>query len=245
VIAFSTKQLQVLLLTLTTSQPQLQIKMNHQHIENPAMAIRTSFNNKAAVSKLINDLKSQRTQSALKIESERQLLAANFVPGPYDCICARGKAAASHAGNVRFRGLIHRFKNQYAQANSKVEKSLVVSEIVDAVRGMSPQGGFIKKFGNTWYEVGDSVAREKIGQCLRDALHESYRSSTKAKKNRRKELRALGKERELAQHQPTPMLQRVESDFFGENPFPAFPTPLQYQSSMEFFQEDGWAPTQV
>jgi hypothetical protein len=217
----------------------------NQHTEFPVMAIHTSFNNKVAVSQLINDMKSQPTHSALKIESERQPLAADFVPGPYDCICARGKAAANHAGNVRFRSLIHRFKNDYAQANTKVEKSVVVSEIADAVRGMSPQGGFVKKFGNAWYEVGDSVAREKIGQCLRDALHESYKSSTKAKKNRRKELRALKQELEPAQYQLTPMLQRVESDGFGGNPFPALPMPLQYQSSMVFLPDFDWAPTQV
>jgi hypothetical protein len=213
----------------------------NQHTEIPVMAIHTSFNNKAAISQLINDMNSQRTHSALKLESERHLLAADFTPGPYDCICARGKAAANHAGNVRFRSLIHRFKNAYAQANTKVEKSLVVSEIVDAVRGMSPRGGFVKKFGNTWYEVGDSAAREKIGQCLRDSLHESYKSSTKAKKNRRKELRALSNKLEPEQHQMTPMLQRVQSDCFGETPFPGLPMPLplQYQSSMVFLEQFG------
>jgi hypothetical protein len=214
----------------------------NQHTEIPVMTIRTSFNNKAAISQLIKDMKSQRTQSAMKIEGERQLLAADFTPGPYDCICARGKAAASHAGNVRFRSLIDRFKNDYAQAHNKVEKSLVVSEIVDAVRGMSPEGGFVKKFGNAWYEVGDSVAREKIGQCLRDALHESYKSSTKAKKYRRKELRAIKKE---LQPKAAPKLQQMES--FGGSPYPALPMPLplQYQSSMAFVPEFDWSFTQV
>ena len=36
-----------------------------------------------------------------------------------------------------------------------------------------------------WQEVGDHLAREKVGQIIRDALHSHYRSSAKAKKNRR------------------------------------------------------------
>jgi len=36
-----------------------------------------------------------------------------------------------------------------------------------------------------WREVGDHLAREKVGQTLRDSLHNKYSSSTKAKKRRR------------------------------------------------------------
>eukprot|EP00797_Seminavis_robusta_P027893 Sro52_g030980.1 Nitrilase family, member 2 (208) ;mRNA; r:66493-67116 len=196
-------------------------------------------------------MKTRKPQSAVKIESERRPLAPDFVPGPYDCICARGKAAANHPGNVRFRSIIQQYKPVYAEATTKVEKSLLVSEIVDSVRGMSPNGGFVKKIGNQWYEVGDSVCREKIGQCLRDALHTSYKSSTKAKKNRRKELRQMKKESEQEPHHhqqqtltnmhtnlaaaSATRLERLDS--FGSTPFPLLPIPLQSQSSMALLRE--------
>lgn len=77
---------------------------------------------------------------------------------------------------------------KYSSATSKLEKSLIVSSIVDSVRDASPDGGFVKKDGGRWYEVGDHIAREKCGQSFRDLLHEKYKSSTKAKKMRRKEL---------------------------------------------------------
>jgi hypothetical protein len=197
--------------------------------------IRTSFNNKAAISQLIKEMKSAKPQSAVKIEAERRPLAEDFIPGPYDVICARGKQAAQHAGNVRFREIIQRFKPSYANAANKVEKSLIVSEIVDSVRGYSPEGGFVKKFGGRYYEVGDSVAREKIGQCLRDQLHSQYKSSTKAKKNRRKELRAIKKESEVPRDvQAKPANKR---DSYGSFPF-SFPLlPLEAQSSMALLQE--------
>ena len=69
-----------------------------------------------------------------------------------------------------------------------MEKSLIVTTIVDAVRDVSPNGGFVKKDPKTgvWYDVGDPLAREKIGQTIRDQLHSKYKSSTQAKKERRK-----------------------------------------------------------
>jgi hypothetical protein len=93
--------------------------------------------------------------------------------------------------------------------------------VVDAVRDYTPNGGFVKQDHNgQWYDVGDALAREKIGQwyvntgsrvssliafsysrycspislllvlsldnSIRDQLHSKYKSSTKAKKQRRK-----------------------------------------------------------
>jgi hypothetical protein len=41
--------------------------------------------------------------------------------------------------------------------------------------------------GGPWVEVDEVFAREKVGQSLRDRLSTMYRSSTKAKKQRRTE----------------------------------------------------------
>ncbi|CAB9516088.1 Nitrilase family, member 2 [Seminavis robusta] len=144
---------------------------------------------------VVHDSSSSSQESSVPaFVAERKLLAPNFVPGPYDVICARGAAAANHPGNLRFRNTIKEFVPQYSKATTKLEKSLLVSAIVDSVRDYTVDGGFVKKFedGN-WYEVGDAACREKIGQTLRDQLHHMYKSSTKAKKPRRKELKALKK----------------------------------------------------
>ena len=57
---------------------------------------------------------------------------------------------------------------------SKHERSTVVTVIVDAVRESSPQryGGFVRKdlVTGRWYEVGDKIAREKVGHALREAI---------------------------------------------------------------------------
>jgi hypothetical protein len=131
-------------------------------------------------------------------KSKMTPLRYDFIPGPYDVICAKGKAAKSHSGNQFFRQLIQHALPVYREATSKFEKSMIVSEVVDEVRsrassekkniGGEQGGGFVKR--NTsdglYYEVGDHFAREKVGQSLRDGLSAIYKSSARAKKQRQK-----------------------------------------------------------
>lgn len=97
-------------------------------------------------------------------------LPDNFEPGPYDVICGRGKRTYNHVGNRRFRLTIQLNIDGYAKAVSKLDKSLVVILIVDTIR--EAKGGFVKrdpKIG-TWMDIGDQLAREKVGHALRDAI---------------------------------------------------------------------------
>ena len=66
----------------------------------------------------------------------------------------------------------------------KLEKTLIICELVQRVREASPLGGFVKKDINTgrYYEVGDHFAREKTSQAFRDALHERFKSGDAPKK---------------------------------------------------------------
>ena len=114
-------------------------------------------------------------------------LGIHFQPGPYDCICGRGKVAFNHVGNKYFRSLIELARNSYLKAETKIQRSFVVSGVVDAVRAKGT--GFVKqiKASGEWIEVGDHLAREKVGQSLRETLATKYKSSHKAKKYRRKE----------------------------------------------------------
>ena len=131
--------------------------------------------------------------------AERRLLGPDYVPGAWDVICARGSGAANHQGNLRFREIIAEFVPKYAKATTKIEKSIIVTEIVEMVRDKTPDGGFVKKMADgNWYEVGDAACREKIGQTLRDHLHHLYKSSTRAKRPRRKQLKEIRDRKEKA-----------------------------------------------
>ena len=117
------------------------------------------------------------------------ILPATFEPGPNDVVCARGKSYWDHIGNQRYRDLIAAATKKYSSSTNKLEKSLIVSEIVDAIH--QRQGQFVKKETKPnkglccWVIVDDVFAREKVSQSLRDGLHDRYKSSTKAKKQRR------------------------------------------------------------
>lgn len=114
---------------------------------------------------------------------------ANFRPGEYDVICARGGDAKRHIGNINFRQRVAESAQEYAAASSKLYKSIIVSKIIDWVRQHSPEGGFVKqnRDDGLWYDVGDDLARDKVGQTLRELNHSQYKSSMKAKRRRWKQ----------------------------------------------------------
>ena len=101
---------------------------------------------------------------------ESQMLPRDFTPSNYDVIClGRGKSAASHRGNRRYPIAIQLY-HEVCLVQVNFEKSVIVSKIMDTVRENSLMGGscnVIQKTGG-WFEVGDSVAREKVGQALRE-----------------------------------------------------------------------------
>ena len=140
-------------------------------------------------------------------------LPSSFSPRPSDVICSRGREARNHPGNVLLRSLINQSVRAYENAQSRADKSRIVSDILFNF-GWSPSpnqvcdgsgdeemGGFVKQDNVTsrWYVIGEASAREKIGQSLRDRLHGKYKSSTKAKRRRNKILIQKQKEEQKRQ----------------------------------------------
>lgn len=78
--------------------------------------------------------------------------------------------------------------DEYAAAQGKIEKSIIVSNIIKMIRNNSPNGGFVKLVAGHWYEIGTSNARERVSQALRDQLSGHYRSSASSKKKRKNEI---------------------------------------------------------
>lgn len=106
-------------------------------------------------------------------------------PSAHDVVCARGRTYWDHHGNQTYRELIAGATQRYAQSTSKLEKSMIVTEIIEQIHDRN--GMFIKKQrkGGDWIEVDEEQIREKVSQSLRDGLSGLYRSATQAKKQRR------------------------------------------------------------
>ena len=115
-------------------------------------------------------------------------LSKDFSPGDKDVICAKGKEATEHPGNKRFRAMVNMLANEYGNAKSRYEKTTLVNQIMDHVHIVG--GTFVRyeSISSEWFEVSESMAREKVGQRLREKNHALYKSSTKSKRKLRKDL---------------------------------------------------------
>jgi hypothetical protein len=113
-------------------------------------------------------------------------LPDDYVPSPNDVLCGRGRKCYFHPGNVRFRDIVQSHLAKYSAATSKMEKGNIISIVYEEIQEQGDGGGFIKKDDNgRWYDVGEFLAREKVSQAFRDALHDKYKSSTTSKRKRR------------------------------------------------------------
>ena len=94
----------------------------------------------------------RRTSKNMKLEDK------DFLPGDYDIICGRGKIAHCHPGNRRFRLILSLHMDEYKNAPTKVDKSLVIISIVDIIRRWG--GTFVKKNKQEkrWMEISDRLA---------------------------------------------------------------------------------------
>jgi hypothetical protein len=113
----------------------------------------------------------------------RSKLRRDFQPSNYSVICGRvkGKASCNNVGNRRLRVIAGMSIERYSQAAKKAVKSAIVSEIIATIRRA---GGHFCEYEwdtDTWFDVGDYYAREKVGTLLRDLLHAQYRSPAQSK----------------------------------------------------------------
>jgi hypothetical protein len=118
----------------------------------------------------------------------------DFHPSDSSVICGRGKNSFNHIGNRRYRILANMFIDRYSQAATKTAKSAIVSEVITLIRQAG--GNFWKFKSGAWFVVEDDYAREKVGASLRDLLHSTYRSSTKAKARRKTQKTRKRKEKQ-------------------------------------------------
>lgn len=153
-------------------------------------------------------------------------LHPNFQPGPNDVICSRGRRAFEHEGNKRFRCIISSRVQEYKESKSRVDKSLVVIAIVDMIRHqLSPNGRFVRfcKKNQCYIDIGDNLAREKVGHALRELINGKR---TPAKGKRKKSPTVKAKAEVMVPVLPAMLLASASS------PTPAFslsntPPPLE------------------
>ena len=116
---------------------------------------------------------------------DKTLLPEDYEPSKYSVICGRGKGNYKSHGNVNFRAIVKSNLERYRDAPGRLEKSFIVSEVLNMIRESCPVGAFVKYEKGRWYDLDDAVSREKVGSLFRDFLHTEYKSSAKAKHARK------------------------------------------------------------
>eukprot|EP00980_Cylindrotheca_fusiformis_P016012 scaffold4705_cov108-Cylindrotheca_fusiformis.AAC.6 len=130
--------------------------------------------------------------SARRTARYKRILPQSFTPLASSVIIGKGKMPAQASGNHRLRYLVDMLVADYANARFKSEKTFIVTRVMQAVQSVCPGGGgFVKYHSDRWWEVPDSVAREKIACMFRDSLSGMYKSSNKNKVERRRAKKAL------------------------------------------------------
>mmetsp|Transcript_29760 Transcript_29760/g.45109 ORF Transcript_29760/g.45109 Transcript_29760/m.45109 type:complete len:551 (-) Transcript_29760:311-1963(-) len=91
-------------------------------------------------------------------------------PEDLDILLGRTKISFNHVGNRKFRVFIDKHLQRYMDAQSRMEKTLVVNSVVEAIQDGG--GRFLKQDNKTkkWYKVSAKMAREKVGHALRDGV---------------------------------------------------------------------------
>ena len=101
-----------------------------------------------------------------------------------------------YEGNCRLFSIIMSKIVEYKKS-SKMERSNIISSIMNEIKRSWPIGGFFKRDSHheRWFEVGDHCGRDAISKIFREALHEQYKSSAASRKKIREEIKAKMKSR--------------------------------------------------
>ena len=143
----------------------------------------------------------------LSKRTAKKIPLPGFIPGDKTVVCGRGRLCQQSPGNVFLKSLVRDYLKPYSQATTKIDKSTIVSSILNTAKNVAyPKPAFVKADeDNVFWQVDDAYAREKIGCMFRDILYPQYRSSNKAKNARKKKLQPVTetKRRQVADSIPS------------------------------------------
>jgi hypothetical protein len=121
-----------------------------------------------------------RSSSSFETSNSTNRLLNDFQPTHLDVVCGRGKTSRGHKGNINFIRVIKNNLNSYLKIRSREGKSELIRSIVESIRyeaSIIGGVGFVKvdEKNGCWIEIGDQLAREKVGHALRDMLRTKRR----------------------------------------------------------------------
>lgn len=130
-----------------------------------------------------DEIANLRLDNADSLRSTRYCSAHE--PKTFDVLCGRGRDCYEHVGNKEFRDMIDANVRLYEETTTKHERGTIVTGIVRHIR---KNGGNFLRFDNqqqTWIELPEYEARQKVGQTIREVLTQRDPAKRAASLNRK------------------------------------------------------------
>ena len=130
-----------------------------------------------AVPSAIASLASMSSSSAMD-----DTLGPDFEPERFDVVCGRGKGFYNRPGNRHLLKLMAEYIPRYTEARSRIDKSLILNEIVERVQSLiNPETERRAQFvryspKDGWKVIDIDAARDKVGHAMREAIQARARA---------------------------------------------------------------------
>ncbi|CAB9514507.1 expressed unknown protein [Seminavis robusta] len=109
-------------------------------------------------------------------EKGKKNTADTVVPHRFDVLFGRGRHTTNHTGNVRAAHIADMFRDKY-EAAGKYGKTAIAERIVTIIQ--ESHGRFLKWEDDTWEEVDQQTARNKISHFYRNTRNKGGPSKSK------------------------------------------------------------------
>lgn len=146
-----------------------------------------------------------------------------------DILCGRGVPILNYHGNIRLHKIIDSYRDAYLQSDRKAKPALV-KDIVNEIKAGGAR--FLKRSGNnpdTWVEVSDAYANEKVSHALRCKKAAAKSGSTSTTSSAAiKKSQSLPSTIEIVQQRQLPT-QNLYQTLNQVSSFPSLHQPFQQQ----------------
>ena len=133
-----------------------------------------------------------------------KMMASNYIqPTGIDILCGRGKANATHPGNIYFTQLMQANLQKYQDGPRRIDRTIIVTSLVDQL--LLGGSRFLKKdkATNQWIQLDSLQCHEKVGHALRDLVRKEKR------KNQNKTARVATTNLSISRHESAPKKRRM------------------------------------
>lgn len=163
-----------------------------------------------------------------------------------DVLCGRGGETNNNVGNIRYRELVKHYQAHYLKAKRR-DKPKIARCIVDIIRRKN--GRFLKKVPgeHTWRDVGNTKAREKTSQALREGapeLRDDGAVVSAKKKNPPAKNYFEEQDFKKRKQSPTQLLGSISSDANLVSPTPSSGSFETYVRSVSSADDDDYSSQQ-